>query len=359
MVNPNRLLIVAVLGLALIACGLSLLEGESHEAAIIALMLAALAAALCGRGGLALYWLAMLVSWLFAAFLPILGLDLYLHANETPPYYDNGQPYDWTTGSLVLVIGLTGLGCHHCISQTHPAVNKNALDRDLNALNVGLISGILFGLFANLLLVGFFIEGVWTFIEIIWIYWFDSLLISAFGVWTVMSAERLDPHGTVYADKTPQAIRRLVLENAQRGTAVYYVIYFLLVTWILGLPNADHLGPLLLVAAALFASHHLESQQRRRGFSNRGLRMKGMKRADWWRHFTLNFGLVMALLAIASTEAEGAAVLFLLSKMIADIIISIVQYRYLRAVAQDSHPQLLVERRRNSSRRRYRAPPRR
>ena len=351
MVNPNRLLILAVLGLALIVCGISLLEGDTGEAAVIAFMLASLAVALTGHGGQALYWPAMLVSCILTAFLPMFGLDLYLHANQVPPY-DNAHPYDWTMGSLVLVIGLTGVGCHHCISQTHPAVNKNALDRELNALNVGLLSGILFGLLANLLLIAFFIDGMWTFVEIIWVYWFESLLISAFGTWTVVKADRLDPRGTRYEHHTTAAIRRQVLENSLRGGAVFYAIYFAIVTYLLGVPNVDHLGPLSLLAAALVASHYLGAEQRNRGFSNRRLRLKGMKRAHSWRLVALHIGLILAALSLA-VGSEGAAVLFLLAKAGIDIIIAIVQYRYFRAVALESHPRLRFERRRVRARRRY------
>ena len=229
MINPNRLLIVIVLGLALIQYGFYLIDGETGEFVVIALMMASLAVALAGKGGLAMFWLAMPVSWILAAFLPLLGLDLYLHGNQIPPY-NNAQPYDWTMGSLVLVIGLAGLGCHHFIAQTHPAVNKNALDRELNALNVGLVSGILFGLLANLMLIGFVMEGRWTFVELIWVYWFESLLISAFNTWTIVKADRLDPRGTQYEQHTTAAIRRQVLENSLRGGAVFYGIYLAIVT---------------------------------------------------------------------------------------------------------------------------------
>jgi hypothetical protein len=301
MVNPNRLLIVAVLGLALIACGLSLIEGATGEAASTALMLALLLVALTGHGGQALYWPAMLVSWIIAAHLPVLGLDLYLHGNQVPPY-DNAQPYDWTMGSLVLVIGLTGVGCHHCIAQTHPAVNKNALDRELNALNVGLVSGILFGLLANLLLMVFFMDGRWTFVEVIWVYWFESLLISAFGTWTIVKADRLDPRGTPYEQHTPAAIRRQVLENSLRGA------------------------------------------------SKRKLRLKGMRRIDGWRIVALNFGLILVASSL-EVGSEDAAVVFLAFKAFFDVIIAIVQYRYFRVVALDSHPRLRIERRRVRARR--------
>jgi hypothetical protein len=349
MVNPNRLLIVAVLGLALIVCGISLLEGDTGEAAVIALMLASLAVALAGQGGRAVFWLAMLVSWIFAAFLPLLGLDLYLHANQVPPY-DNVQPYDWTEGSLVLVIGMTGLGCHHLICQTHPAVNKNALDRELNALNVGLISGILFGLLANLLLISFFMEGRWTFVEIIWVYWFESLLITAFGTWTIVKADRLDPRGTRYEHHTTAAIRRQVLENSLRGSAVFYGIYLAIVTNILGPPHVDHLGLLSLVTAALVASHFLEAEQRNRGFSKRKLRLKGMKRVDGWRIVALNIGLLLAASSLVA-GSEDAALMFLLIKTGVDVIIAIAQYCYFRAVALESHPRLRIERRRVRARR--------
>ena len=350
MVNPNRLLIVAIIGLALIMCGISLLEGDTGEAAVIATMLTILAVALAGKGGRALFWLAMLVSWCLAVFLPMLGLDLYLHGNQVPPY-DNANPYDWTMGSLVLVIGLTGVGCHHCISQTHPAVNKNVLDRELNALNVGLVSGLLFGLLANLLLIGFFVDGLWTFVEIIWVYWLDSLLISAFGTWTIIKADRLDPRGTPYEHQTTAAIKRQVLENSLRGGAVFYAVYFAIVTYILGMPNIEHLGLLSLVVAALVASHFLEAEQRNRGFSNRRLRLKGMKRVDTWRLVALNFGLILAALSLIG-GSEGAAALFLFAKAGFDVIIAIAQYRYFRAVALESYPRLRIERRRFGARRR-------
>ncbi len=349
MVNPNRLLIVAVLGLALIACGLSLIEGATGEAASTALMLALLLVALTGHGGQALYWPAMLVSWILAAHLPVLGLDLYLHGNQVPPY-DNAQPYDWTMGSLVLVIGLTGVGCHHCIAQTHPAVNKNALDRELNALNVGLISGMLFGLLANLLLISFFMEGRWTFVEIIWVYWFESLLISAFGTWTIVKADRLDPRGTPYEQHTPAAIRRQVLENSLRGAAVFYGIYLLIVTKILGPPHVEHLGLLSLVLVALVAGHFLAAEQRNCGFSKRKLRLKGMRRIDGWRIVALNFGLILVASSL-EVGSEDAAVVFLAFKAFFDVIIAIVQYRYFRVVALDSHPRLRIERRRVRARR--------
>ena len=349
MVNPNRLLIVTVLGLALIQYGFYRIDGDTGEAAVITLMMASLAVALAGHGGHALYWLAMLVSWILAAFLPLLGLSLYLHDIQVSPY-GNAQPYDWTEGSLLLVIGLTGVGCHHCIAQTHPAVNKNALDRELNALNVGLVSGILFGLLANFLLIGFFMDGRWTFVEVIWVYWFESLLISAFGTWTIIKAERLDPRGTRYEQHTTAAIRRQVLENSLRGGAVFYGIYLVIVTNILGPPHVEHLGLLSLVLVALVAGHFLAAEQRNRGFSNRKLKLKGMKRVDTWRIVALNIGLLLAALSLVA-GSEGAAVVFLLFKAGFDVIIAIVQYRYFRAVALASHPRLRIERRRVRSRR--------
>jgi hypothetical protein len=293
----------------------------------------------------------MLVSWMLAAFLPILGFDLYLHANQVPPY-DNTDAYDWATGSLVLVIGVTGVGCHHCISQTHPAVNKTALDRELNALNVGLISGILFGLLANLMLIGFFMDGEWTIVEVIWVYWLDSLLIAAFGTWAVFRADRLDPRGTRYAPHAPDAIRRLVLENSLRGGAVFYAVYLLVITQVLGMPYRENLGSLALVALALVASHLLEAEQRNLGFRKRRLRLKRMQRVVFWRLIAMHIGLLLAFTSLVA-GSEGAAVVFLLFKAGFDIVIAIAQYRQFRVVALDSHPHLSIERRNARRRLRY------
>ncbi len=334
MINPNRVLIALLVGVLLLESGFAVLEGTVRGVIWMFAIFMPLIVALKGRGGIFLYWPALCISWLLAAMMLVLVYDIYLFANSEPPY-DGGQEFDYAMGLLIFILSAIGLGCHFCITRTHPAVNKTRLARELNSLNIGLISGLVFGFGANFMLLAFCVEGDWTFSEIMWVYWFESVMITGFRTWTITKLDQFDASDGGFIHESIDEIKKELVDRNIRFGFSFYGVYLALIVFLLGIPEPANIGYLSILIVAYFASHYFGAQQNQREFRNRRPRLTRMQTVDGFRILAMHLAMMLAMLGYGSDD-PAPGYLFVMIKALIDIVIVIVEYRQLRLMAIES-----------------------
>ncbi len=339
-INMNRLLVALLVGLVLLEIGYAVVEATLRNLVWALAMIIPLILALKGRGGKILYWLALSVSWLLAALMLLLVYDVYVFSNGEPPY-DDGQAFDYAGGLLVFIVSAFGVACHFCITRTHPVVNKTKLDQELNSLFIGLMQGLVFGFGANVILLVLCVDGDWTFSELMWVYWIESVMISGFSTWTITTLDQFDASNAGLIGKTVEDVKKDLLDNQIRGMGVLYCMYLAVILFLVGIPDISNLRYLPVILVAYVASHYFEARQKQRELQKRRPRLARILKMDVYRILPIHLAIILAIISYGDAD-PAVAILFVMFKAVIDIVTEIINYRHLRLMAIE-YPACTVE----------------
>jgi hypothetical protein len=338
LIDPNRLLIgllVAIVVLDNIAelatdQPLDVLGNLAYSLPVAVPLIVAL----MGRGNKALYWLALFMSWLLVALAPVMAYDYYLFLNGEAPY-DDGQSYDYISSLIALVIVAIGAACHARITRTHPSVNRTKLDHELNCLFVGMMQAIVFGFIANMVLLALCVAGDWTFSEVLWIYWLESVAISGFTTWTITTLKQFDSSAADFSGRTIDEVKKELVNKQLRVGVIFYAAYLGLLVFFVGTPEFSNYGYLLLLLIIFIGSHYFGAKQKQQELKPRRPRLERMLEIDVYRIAPMHFTILLAMMSFGEHNLS-LVVFFVLLKALIDIIVEIIDYRHMKLLACDA-----------------------
>lgn len=93
---------------------------------------------------------------------------------------------------VFFIIGALGVASHFCITRTHPLGRKTELQRELRSLYNKLMLSLAMVFAANVALVISCHIGSWSFVEVMWIYWIESVIIGLFNAKTIRELNEFD-----------------------------------------------------------------------------------------------------------------------------------------------------------------------
>jgi len=281
--------------------------------------------ALLGRGGKAVYIVALLSCWLLAGLVIVaLPLEIYLdHFVNIDP--DNPNIVDVETGLLIGAIGLVGIAGHYCIIRLHPVASRNILARKLNSLFLDTMRRQAMAFAGNIVLIVLVLEAGWMFAEVAIVYVYESALITLFTIWTVKNQQNFERSHKVFVKVSDEQAKSTFCSQNLGAYFFFYAIYVGVILMVGGLPTLSELGGIAVIAVAWLLANYIDAREQRRVLINKPLDLKAIEDQHSWRILPIHLGCMLGILAIGNDD-PGLALIFILLKMIFEIIQEAVGY---------------------------------
>jgi hypothetical protein len=284
-----------------------------------------IALALFGRGGKAVYVVALLGCWALAGMMLVaLPLEIYLDYFSEAATHD-GSPVDPGAVVLICLIGMFGIAGHACVSRLHPVASRNILARKLNALFIDTMRRQALALAGNIVLIVMVIEAGWMFREVAIVYWYESVLITLFTIWIVRNQQTFSRRHACFAAPSLGEAKEAFCSEHLGGYFLFYAVYLGIILMVGGLPEWSQLGPIAVIAIAWFLGHYFDASKRHRVVRNKALDLNSIENRHIWRIMPIHLGCMLGILAIGNDDG-GLALVFILIKTIAEIVQEAVFY---------------------------------
>ena len=157
-------------------------------------------------------------------------------------------------------------------------------------------------------------------------------MITGFGTWTITTLDQFDASDAGLIGKTVEDVKKDLIENQIRGTAVLYCVYLALILFLVGIPDILNLRYLPVILVAFVASHYFEARQKQRELQKRRPRLAPLLNMDAYRIVPIHLAIMLAIISYGDAD-PAVAYLFVIFKAIIDIVTEIINYRHLRSMA--------------------------
>ncbi len=284
--------------------------------------------ALLGRGGKAVYICALIVCWMMIGLVVVaLPLEIYLeYFSEDSDQYPSKLKL--VEGLFVFIVGMIGFATHFCLTRTHPVATKTILDMKINSLFLGTMRRQAMAFVTNMALLVPCIEADWTFSNIIYVYWFEAILISLFTARHVRNKKLFDTRDPRFADRPVEIVKQEFLDKNIPAYAFFYIMYLGIILFTSGLPEPVDAGFMLLAGVAFFASFLFGSRDDIRDRHSAPVSLTLVESRLTWRLIPMHLGLMLAMISLGDTDHPGLAILFVLLKTLADVGREVTEYRH-------------------------------
>ncbi len=287
--------------------------------------------ALLGRGGKVVYIVSLFISWLLAG-LMIVAMPLEIYLDYFTDASGNDPKFDLVAALIICLIGLVGIGTHYCLTRLHPVASRNIIARKLNGLFLETMRRQVFAFGANVVLIVLVLEAGWLFSNVIIIYWYETVLITVFTIWTVRNQDLFDTRDPRFAVKTVEQVKDEYCKNQLMAYFFFYGIYLLVILLVAGRPKLSQLGVIAVLGFAYFLSHYFEAKENQRKLYNRPLNLKRIDEQQSWRILPMHLAIMLGVLSIGDDD-PGLAIIFILLKAVNEIGQEAVAYRRRRKQA--------------------------
>ena len=275
--------------------------------------------ALLGRGGRAVYIIALLYCWCIPGVLfGALPLEIYLDhfANASP---DDPNIITVTDGLIVAAVGMLGVAGHFCITRLHPVASRNILARKLNALYLDTMRRQAMAFAGNIVLIMLVLEAGWMFAEVAIIYWYECVLITLFTMWTVKNQHVFDKGHDVFKNATDEQAKKDFCSERLGTYFFFYSLYLGVILMVGGMPESSEFGGITILAVAWLVANYIDTMEQHREIRDEPLDLQKIENQHAWRIVPIHLGCMLGLLAIGNDD-PGLALIFILFKMIFEII---------------------------------------
>lgn len=275
--------------------------------------------ALLGRGGRAVYVVALLYCWCLAGMMLVaMPLEIYLDY-FTDYLADDHENLSVSDGLIISTIGLIGVAGHICITRLHPVASRNILARKLNELYLDTMRRQAMAFAGNIVLSVLVLEAGWMFTEVAIVYWYESVLITLFAIWTVKHQPVFDTRHKVFEGVTTAQAKHAFYSQHLGPYFFFYAIYLGVILGVGGLPTASEFGGIAFIALAWFLASYIDATEQHRALRNKPLDLTIIESQHAWRIVPIHLGCMLGMLAIGDDD-PGLALLFILVKMTFEII---------------------------------------
>jgi len=339
MINLNRILCLMFVGFVLMDVVLTVLLGQPASELLYVPFVIPIVMALLGRGGKLFYYFALISTLLISLELVVFVLTISedIAGAIRINYADPGLHVTFLAGAL-------GLAAYFCISRTHPMAGiRTALDRKLRGLRESFMfsSMVILGN-AIIMLVVSVTNQDWSYPEVIWVYWFDTLIVSLFSARTLWQLKDFDVSGiTDIPGDSDEAIKKGFIKDYMVAYMAFMVIYAALFLFLLRIPTLLNTGFMLLLVVVLLISHFYESRLKQQELATRCVNLQQLQYAQGYRLLPIHLTLMFALPAyIAGESAERDLiflVLFIIIKTFTDLLMEALGYRKSRILALENY----------------------
>ena len=328
----SKILGTLAVALILLSVGEMALQGPTLIHLWTIILSTPVALALFGRGGKAIYAMALLGCWALAGMMLVaMPLEIYLD-HFTGVAAGDGQPIDLGAVFLISLIGLYGIGGHVCITRSHPVASRNILARKLNALFIDTMRRQALALAGNIVLIVMVMEAGWMFRELAIVYWYESVLITLFTIWIVRHQHTFSRRHACFAAPTLGKAKEAFCSEHLGGYFLFYAMYLGIILMVGGLPEWSQLGPIAVIAVAWFLGHYFDASNRHRVLRNKALDLNSIEDRHLWRILPIHLGCMLGILVVGNDD-PGLALIFILIKAIAEVLQEAVFYHRRRKQA--------------------------
>ena len=251
--------------------------------------------------------------------------------DEAVESYD--EPIEFFGLVMVFVIGALGVSSYFCITRTHPLGRKTEVQRELRILFNKLLLSLAIVFASNIALIISCHLGSWSFVEVMWVYWLESIIIGLFTAITICNLNRFDAIDiNDTAGKSDEEIKRSVAGFFLMHYGGFHAAYLVTILAITKTPSWINILYILALSALFAYSHYQKYRLRLPELRARRPKLGNMFARPYLRILPMHLTIILGF-GFFEAHALATLILFILLKIIVDVIIEIGGYRQVKALA--------------------------